>query len=405
VRTGAAALVLALTCSVLPLTTVGAVPSQEEPAAGEGPAFTPIAASVPTPPQPVTGSDRNHHLAYELILTSVVPFPLDVTSVEVRNARSGEVIESLTGPELASAIRPISEAAAEAEGSGSAMAPSGTSIVWLNIAIPRGDPIPKALRHEIGLVGAPAGEPANLDAIVGDTRVNSTEPVDLAPPLPRGTWYASDGCCLPYTHHRRGLVTIDGELLIPQRYAIDFYKVDDQYRTWVGDPAEIDSYLIYGQPALAAAAGTVVAASDGRPDQPPPEEPPSQPLPDTVGNYVIVKIEPKTYLLYAHLKPGSIEVENGDRVKTGQRLAQVGNSGFSSTPHLHFNVLTRRTFFPSDSPPFTFTRFDLVGQVPERIWDENIGLQPTGELPYEPAEDPGPRRRTMPLNQNIITFP
>jgi len=407
VRTGAAALVLALTFSVLPLATVGALPSQEEPATGEGPSFTPIAASVPTPPQPVTGSDRNHHLAYELVLTSVVPFQLDVTSVEVRNARSGEVLETLTGPALASAIRSIADASAEAEGSGSAIAPSGTSIVWLNLAIPRGEPIPKALRHEIGLdrVDPQTGEPANLDAIVGDVRVDSTAPVNLAPPLPRGTWYASDGCCLPYTHHRRGLLAIDGELLVPQRYAIDFYNVDDQYRTWVGDPSAIDSYLIYGQPALAAAAGTVVAASDRLPDQPPPEEPPGQPLPDTVGNYVIVKIEPRLYLLYAHLKPGSIEVENGDRVTKGQRLAQVGNSGFSSTPHLHFQVLTRRTFFPSDSPPFTFTRFDLVGQVPERIWDANIGLQPTGVLPYESADDPGPRVRMMPLDRNIITFP
>jgi len=108
--------------------------------------------------------------------------------------------------------------------------------------------------------------------------------------------------------------------------------------------------------------------------------------------------------LYAHLKSGSIEVEKGDRVKKGQRLGQVGNSGFSSTPHLHFQVLTRRTFFPSDSPPFTFTRYDLVGHVPERIWDDNIGLQPTGVLPYVPADDPGPRPHTMPLDRTIVTF-
>ena len=406
-RTGAAVLLLALTFSVLPLATVGAVPSEGDPAFGDDPSFTPIAASVPTPPQPVLGSDRNYHLAYELILTGLVPFQLDVTSVEVRNARSGKVLGSLAGPELASAIRSISDATAEEPGSGSAIAPSGTSIVWLNIAIPRGEPVPKVLRHAIGLtrVDAPAGEPASLDAIVGDTRVDSTEPVDLAPPLPRGTWYASDGCCLDYTHHRRGLLAIDGELLVPQRYAIDFYKVDDQQRTWVGDPSDIDSYLAYGQPALAAAAGTVVAASDRLPDQVPPLAPPSLPLRDTVGNHVIVKVEPGTYLLYAHLKSGSIGVEKGDRVTKGQRLGAVGNSGFSSTPHLHFQVLTRRTFFPSDSPPFTFTRFDLVGQVPERIWDDNIGTQPTGVLPSVGADDPGPRLRTMPLDRNIITFP
>ena len=329
-----------------------------------------------------------------------------MTSVEVRDAPSDEVLATLTGPELAAAIRSISDANAEAPGSGAAIAPSGTSIVWLDIAIPRGERVPKALRHEIGLtrVDAPAGASAHLDAIVGDTRVDSTKPVDLAPPLPRGTWFVSDGCCLDYTHHRRGLLAIDGELLVPQRYAIDFYKVDEQHRTWVGDPSNLDSYLAYGQPALSAAAGEVVVASDRLPDQQPPHAPPSLPLRDTVGNHVIVKVEPGIYLLYAHLKSGSIGVHKGDRVTKGQRLGRVGNSGFSSTPHLQFQVLTRRTFFPSDSPPFTFTRYDLVGHVPERIWDDNIGLQPTGVLPYAPADDPGPRLRTMPLDRTIVTF-
>ena len=75
-RTGAAVLLLALTFCVLPLTAAGAVPSEADPAIGDDPSFTSIAASVPTPPQPVTGSDRKQHLAYELLLTSLVPFPL-----------------------------------------------------------------------------------------------------------------------------------------------------------------------------------------------------------------------------------------------------------------------------------------------------------------------------------------
>jgi hypothetical protein len=73
--------------------------------------------------------------------------------------------------------------------------------------------------------------------------------------------------------------------------------------------------------------------------------------------------------------------------------------------HLHFQVITTPTFFPTDSPPFRFNRFDLVGQVTERIWDDNIVLQPTGLLPFAPAGPPGRRRREMPLDRNVVSFP
>jgi hypothetical protein len=46
----------------------------------------------------------------------------------------------------------------------------------------------------------------------------------------------SEGCCRDDTHHRRGLVPINGQLMVAQRFAIDFYKLDDRYRTWIGDP-------------------------------------------------------------------------------------------------------------------------------------------------------------------------
>ena len=52
-----------------------------------------------------------------------------------------------------------------------------------------------------------------------------------------------------------------------------------------------------------------------------------------------------------------------------------------------------------------FTRFDLVGQVTERIWDDDIGLQPTEVLRFAPERQPGRRRRQMPLDRNVLSFP
>ena len=59
----------------------------------------------------------------------------------------------------------------------------------------------------------------------------------------------------------------------------------------------------------------------------------------------------------------------------------------------------------SGSAGHRFKRLDLVGQVTERIWDDSIGLQPTGLLPFAPARQPGRRLREMPLDRNVISFP
>jgi murein DD-endopeptidase MepM/ murein hydrolase activator NlpD len=57
-------------------------------------------------------------------------------------------------------------------------------------------------------------------------------------------------------------------------------------------------------------------------------------------NFVLVLHDDGTLGEYMHLAPSSIEVAPGQRVERGQELALSGNTGFSSTPHLHFQVMT-----------------------------------------------------------------
>jgi murein DD-endopeptidase MepM/ murein hydrolase activator NlpD len=57
-------------------------------------------------------------------------------------------------------------------------------------------------------------------------------------------------------------------------------------------------------------------------------------------NFVLVLHEDGTLGEYMHLAPSSVEVQPGDFVERGQELALSGNTGFSSTPHLHFQVMT-----------------------------------------------------------------
>ncbi len=52
-----------------------------------------------------------------------------------------------------------------------------------------------------------------------------------------------------------------------------------------------------------------------------------------------------------------------------------------------------------------FRHFVLIGQVTKRIWDDNLGLQPTGALPFVAARRPGGRADELPLHRNVVRFP
>lgn len=57
------------------------------------------------------------------------------------------------------------------------------------------------------------------------------------------------------------------------------------------------------------------------------------------ANVVQILHDDGTYAVYAHLNWNSIRVRPGDLVVRGQYIADSGNTGFSSGPHLHFAVL------------------------------------------------------------------
>ncbi len=57
------------------------------------------------------------------------------------------------------------------------------------------------------------------------------------------------------------------------------------------------------------------------------------------ANIIKILHDDGTYALYAHLNWNSIRVKPGDMVQRGEYIADSGNTGFSSGPHLHFAVL------------------------------------------------------------------
>jgi murein DD-endopeptidase MepM/ murein hydrolase activator NlpD len=104
------------------------------------------------------------------------------------------------------------------------------------------------------------------------------------------------------------------------------------------------------------------------------------------------------------MKPGSVRVHVGERVRRGQLLGELGNSGNSATPHLHLQVQVAPSFV-SDGLPFVFDRFRFLGQITDPFSDENLGLRRNGQLRFVPARRSGTRRLEMPLDRNLVRFP
>lgn len=91
----------------------------------------------------------------------------------------------------------------------------------------------------------------------------------------------------------------------------------------------------YGQTIVADAPGVIAIAVDGIPEN----APGVMNGYDMHGNYIVIDHENGEYSLMAHFIPGSLKVRPGQRVVAGTPLALCGNSGNSTSPHLHWQVM------------------------------------------------------------------
>jgi murein DD-endopeptidase MepM/ murein hydrolase activator NlpD len=78
------------------------------------------------------------------------------------------------------------------------------------------------------------------------------------------------------------------------------------------------------------------------------------------ANLVRIVHDDGSMAVYAHLALESVVVSVGQRVRTGQHLADSGNTGFSTGPHLHFAVQAN-TGMELKSFPFTIEGVRIPG--------------------------------------------
>ncbi|BAL89562.1 putative M23-family peptidase [Actinoplanes missouriensis 431] len=202
----------------------------------------------------------------------------------------------------------------------------------------------------------------------------STRPaVELAPPI-RGHWVAlnSPGNAVP-SH---------GVKAYGQMYAVDLLQPSADAATSIGWSIRTrapETYPCFGEPVQAMAAGTVVRAADRQRDHRSRDTWPTLIWMMTVeafarelagasrilGNHVIVDQGDGAFAVYAHLRRGSARVRAGERVEAGQQLAEVGNTGNTSEPHLHVQVMDRAEPTAAAGIPMRWTGV-IAGEVDPR---------------------------------------
>lgn len=135
-----------------------------------------------------------------------------------------------------------------------------------------------------------------------------------------------------------------------------------------------------GVAVLAVADGVVKEAMDGMYDRNTGKNK------EGYGNYLAIHHD-EYLVIYAHLKKSTVQLRVGDIVKQGQSLGQVGSSGSSTRPHLHFEVWDKTKTVIID--PF-------IGGCSSWIWpvwnsqvqyDTTLQILDMMMLPYVPETD------------------
>jgi hypothetical protein len=159
--------------------------------------------------------------------------------------------------------------------------------------------------------------------------------VHLASPLKNGEFYVvNGGYSILINPHMKTLESEELRAYRGQSYALDIVKLNRYgFRAQGAWPRDLAGYEIFGEPLYAPCDGEVLFTENRLPDRIPPEHDRNNPA----GNFVYLECGASGVLL-AHLMQSSVAVAPGDRVREGQQIGRVGNSGYSTEPHLHIHA-------------------------------------------------------------------
>lgn len=346
---------------------------------------------VPFAPTVVRIADRRR-IVYEVHITNFARVTAKLGGIAVLDAKRGIDLVQYRDAELTTKLAPPGRRwdAQQAE----TLEPGERVILYLWFSLPDEMPLPSRIAHrlDLQLMHDRGAEQVVLNG--AEMLVRADAAVTLGPPLRGGPWVALYDPAM-MGGHRTAIYTLDGRARIPARFATDWVRLGEGGSIASGDQARVANWHGYGADVLAVADGTITAAKD---DMPSPERLDESQGPMALeaasGNYVTLQIAEGRYVFYEHLKSGSVRVKRGDHVKKGEVIAQLGNSGSSSSgPHLHFHVADADSTLAAEGLPYVFDTFEVIGafaQIGDFAQGKGWGTVQASEGGRRTNELPGP---------------
>ena len=373
--------------------------------------FAPIVWSpTATPITTFAATDGQYHLQYQLLITNATGVDAVITDGDVLDPRTDEPTGnnrslSADGVDITLKARPFSVPRTfTSAGFGDTIPAGQSAVMYFYLTYPSVEVIPPNLKHRFTGTWTRNGMPTSFTSEDdGSTPVSTAQAVVLSPPLTGTAWLDANGSGPSVYEHRSALQPIDGALHANQVFAIDWMKLDGQGRLYVGDNTRNESFFGFGQKILSATDGMVVEAIDGEPDN----TPNKLPVLETNrlgGNHVYVDIGDGKYAIYNHMKRGSVAVSVGQRVRTGQLLGLLGNSGNSDAPHLHFQISDDASSVLSTGVPYVFNRMYHQARLAVPISPTLIDMIEKGLIPQFDTTGAGPQRLEIPLQGEVNSF-
>lgn len=347
-----------------------------------------VSIRTDTPLVPMFHQEKAY-LVYELELVNYDPHPANLTKITVRNG-SGKTLATFMGDDLKKCL---SSQGAAPGADPTTLEHGKLSVANIWIALPP-NAIPREISHTLSFKRDDSG-PTTVSG--GKLLLSARRGVIVQPPLTGTNWIAATAPSNT-SAHRTARMCLEGHASIGQRFAIDWLKVDGHGNTFNGPESKNESYFAYGKNILACANAKVVKVVDGLRENVPHGgvvavviTPRSLP-----GNHVILDLGHGIYAAYAHMIPGSIRVKPGQRVKAGQVLGKLGNSGNSAEPHLHFQIMNAPDFIASEGLPFGCPMITIqptkASEDGTAIIFQKVGARTT-------------IRNQMPLENDWVAFP
>lgn len=159
-------------------------------------------------------------------------------------------------------------------------------------------------------------------------------------------------------------------------FAVDMAQYNVEQKLFYKENMKQEEHVIYGKEILAIADGIVrdcfhrlpVTTSWDWEERRPYFE--VYGLASQFGNYVLLEHENGESSFYGHMIMDSLKVQVGDKVKQGQIIGQVGHTGMSNCPHLHFQLMDKPDILKGRGLPCEFTNIlsvsgDPIGVITE----------------------------------------